>query len=87
MYNTFNYCLHGITNIFTNIMGSCIAVNIIPEIISGNWEKRVVKLVDNHAIFSLFIVRLTLAPVKPLDSLILVRPPPVTWIQSVAWVF
>ena len=33
-----------LASIFTNVMGRCITVKVVPEIISGNWEEGIMIL-------------------------------------------
>merc|ERR1712142_541429 len=57
-------------------MSRSITVKVVPEIISGNWEKGIVVLSHNQAILSLLIVWLPICPIEPIDSFILVVPDP-----------
>ena len=57
-------------------MGRSITVKVVPEIISCNWEEGIVVLSHDQTILSLLIVGLTICPIKPIDSFILVVPDP-----------
>ena len=51
---------------------------IIPEVVSGNREERIMVLSECHAVLAIKVVRLTVSPVKPCNRGVPVRPPPVT---------
>ena len=60
-------------------MSRHITVKIVPEVISGNWEEEIMFLHHDETILTLEIIRLTISPVKPFNSLVHVRPEPLSW--------
>ena len=56
-------------------MARGVAVQIVPEVISVE-EQGVVDLHQTHAVLPVHVVWLSLGPVEPLNSLVLVRPEP-----------
>ena len=67
------------TLLLTDIMSRCIALKVIPEVVSEDWEEWIMVLSQNKTVFSLLIVGFSISPVKPCDGGVPVRPPPVSW--------
>ena len=69
-------CCCGGTSLLTDIVVRSVTVHIIPEVVPVE-EEGVVDLHHAHAVLSsVVVVRLSICPVEPLDSLVLVRPDP-----------
>ena len=67
------------TLLFTDIMGrSSITEKVIPEIVADIGEKRPVELSQHQAVLIMIIVRLSIGPVKPFNSLVPVLPGPLS---------
>merc|ERR1719443_1805296 len=63
---------------------SChITIKIIPKVISKLWEERRMLLHHDKIVFTLEIIWLTISPVKPIHSLIHVRPAPLSWMSLI----
>ena len=67
------------TSLLTDVVLGPVAVQIIPEVISVEVERIPVPLHQSHTVLTVVVVRLTLSPVKPLNSLVLMRPDPLSW--------
>merc|ERR1712001_232104 len=55
-----------------------VTFNIVPEVVPVEVERIPVSLNQSHAVLPVPVVRLTLSPVEPGDSLVLVRPEPLS---------
>merc|ERR1711997_400119 len=55
-----------------------VTFNIVPEVVPVEVERILMPLHQSHAVLSVPVVRLALGPVKPRDSLVLVRPEPLS---------
>ena len=67
------------TSLLTDVVLGPVAVQIVPEVVPVEVERIPVPLHQSHAVLPVPVVRLSLSPVKPLDSLVPVRPDPLPW--------
>merc|ERR1719430_1469807 len=65
------------TSVLTGVMVSAVAVHVVPEVITEDWEEGVVVFPESEAVLVVAkVVWLPVMPVEPLDGLIHMVPGP-----------
>ena len=70
-------CLNLRTFLLTDVVVRCVTVHVVPVVVPVEVEG-VVHLHHAHAVLAVVVVRFPVGPVEPLDSLVLVRPEPLS---------